>query len=168
MGIEKVDANENSKFRDYLHSKLFYVPTLITVHSGVYLVITTIFLLLSVQSIESEIELITYWGMIALFSYIPLMLCLSVIVKREFTPKIDALRIMKYLATAIAAFGTGYVIQEQFLVFDSSIFVFLPNFLLIVALCVVMYCGITYLSDSKVRKMTLSILNEIRKMSGSR
>ena len=52
--------------------------------------------------------------------------------------------------------------MEKFLVYDESIFVFLPNLIPYLLLGISIYFGLTYLVDKKTRKLFKAILSEIK------
>jgi len=164
-GIEKVDTNENSTFKDYLKSKLFFLPTLLIIQSGVYLGSLVIMLSIFVPIIQAEVELVMYWAIVALSTQIPYTIYLYVLVKKEFSPKLDIKTVVKYLLTSIFVFGSMYILMGEFLEYKESIFEFLPEFLLFIALGVLSYLAITYMIDSKTKTLFKSVIREIKNKS---
>ena len=162
-GIENVDIKEESTFRDYLKSKLFYLPTLAIIQRVGYITSLAILLLLLVPTKISEIELIIYWAVILLASEIPFTIYLYLLVRREFSPTIYSKSVLKYLFSSILIFGLIYLLMEQYLIYTERIFEFLPELLGFLALGIAGYLGITYLIDSKTRFLFKAISNEIRK-----
>jgi len=69
-GLEKVDTSQKSNFIDYLKSKLFYLPLLTNIQRGVYILSLVIMLFLLIPSSQSEIELVIFWALVALFTQI--------------------------------------------------------------------------------------------------
>ncbi|MEX1053797.1 MAG: hypothetical protein WEC35_05290 [Nitrosopumilaceae archaeon] len=166
-GIEKVDIDEKATFKDYLHSKLFSLPTLTIIQRGVYLGSVIVLFLLLVPQTNSKIDLVVFWSIIAFLTQIPYTIYLYVLVRKNFMPKIDFKAISKYLATSIFVFGITFILMEQFLNYKISIFEFLPEFLQFVAIGVGGYLAITYAIDSKTRKFFKSVINEIVNKSES-
>ena len=164
-GIEKVDTNENSTFKDYLKSKLFFLPTLWNIQRGVYLGSLVVMLMIFVPIIEAEVDLVMYWAIVALSTQIPYTVYLYVLVKKEFKPKLDAKTALKYLLTSIFVFSSMYLLIEEFLEYKESIFEFLPEFLIFVALGIISYFAITYVIDSKTRIIFKSVIAEIKNKS---
>lgn len=162
-GIEKVDASDKSSFIDYLKSKLFYLPLLTNIQRGVYITTLAVVLLLLIPSSESEIELVIYWALVAVFLQIPFTIYLYSLIRKEFKPKIDYFVVSKYITASVSAFGLTYVIMEEFLVYETSVFQFLPEFLKYVFLGPALYFLITYLIDKKTRKLVTAIVNEYKK-----
>ena len=163
IGIEKVDINEESTFKDYLKSKMFYLPTLAIIQRVGYIASLSILLLLLVPTNISEIELIIYWAVILLASEIPFTIYLYLLVRKEFSPTIDYKSVIKYLFTSILIFGLVYLLMERYLIYTERIFEFLPELLGFLVLGIAGYLGITYLIDSKTRFLFKAISNEIRK-----
>jgi len=159
-GTEKVDTNEKATFRDYIKSKLFFLPTLKIIQRSAYLGSLVVMLLVVGSNTESEIDIIVYWAMVALFTQIPYTTYLYLLVKREFGPSVDKKAIIKYLITSILVFGAIYVIMEEYLEYKESIFDFLPQFVPYLILFVSSYVGITFLTDWRTRKIIKGILKE--------
>ena len=163
QGIEKVDGRENATFRDYLRSKLFYMPTVRIVQRGLYLITLAIILFVMIPSTPDQIQLVVYWAIIALIIQIPYTGFLYLLIRKEFSLKIDKKALIKYFSTSVVVFGLTFTLMEEYLVYKTSIFEFLPEFLLFVIIGIVGYLVITYLIDIRTRKLVKSIFNEIKK-----
>lgn len=161
-GIEKVDTNENSTFKDYLKSKLFFLPTVWNIQRGVYLGSLVIMLMIFVPIIEADVDLVMYWAIVALATQIPYTIYLYVLLKKEFRPQLNLKTVFKYLLTSIFVFGATFVLMEEYLEYKIGIFDFLPGFLLFVALGVTSYLAITYIIDSKTKTLFKLIIKEIK------
>ena len=161
-GIEKVDINENATFKDYLKSKLFYLPTLSIIQRGSYIGSLVVMLLIFSDIIEPRINLIIYWAIVALITQIPYTVYLYVLVRKDFSPKVNHKALSKYLITCIIVFGLTYLLMENFLNYKISIFEFLPEFLQFVIIGTFGYVGITYLIDRRTKKLVHSIIREIK------
>tara|TARA_B100001750_G_scaffold223998_1_gene214705 strand:- start:373 stop:681 length:309 start_codon:yes stop_codon:yes gene_type:complete len=83
--------------------------------------------------------------------------------KKIFKIDIEWIRICKYGLTSAASIGFSYYLASMYLVYEKSIFLFLPNLFLYVITGCIIYFGITYLTDTKTRELTKTILNELRK-----
>lgn len=162
-GIEKVDTNEKSTFKDYLKSRLFYIPTLRITQRLAYISSLAVMLLIFLPFNHSDIELVSFWAIIALITQIPLTLYLYTIVRKEFTPKIDIKPIVKYLMSAVFVFGLIFFLMEKFLTYKISIYEFLPEFLLYVILGIVGYFLLTFVLDHKTRVLVKAVIKEIKK-----
>ena len=162
IGIEKVDMNEKSTFRDYMRSKLFFMPTLNIIRSIVYIVTLTIGLLV-LKSESSQLDLVIMWSIIAFIIEIPFTVYSAILIRKNFVLKLDYVSIIKYAVISIGVFLPLYFITEQYLEYQTSIFDFLPNLLLYVAVGVGGYLVITYLIDEKTKKLFNAIIKEIKK-----
>ena len=168
QGTEKVDKNEKSTFKDYIKSKLFYLPTSENILSASYLVIFTIVLMISSSQKFSDIELVIIWTLVSTIIDFPYIVFLYRLVRREFDFKIDLKIILKYLVTSIIVFGMTYLIMQEFLTYHMGIFEFLPEFFMYVILGIGGYVGVTYLIDKRTRKLVKAIMQEFLIKSGEK
>ena len=162
QGIEKVDTRGDASFRDYLKSKLFFMPTLRIIQRGIYLIILTIILYVMIPYSPAQIQLVEYWALIALIIQAPYTIFLYILVRKEFKPRLDKKAFTKYFSTSVLVFGLTYVLMEENLIYENSIFDFLPQFLLYVIIGVLGYLAITYAIDKRTRKLVKSIMKEIK------
>lgn len=162
-GIEKVDLKEDATFKDYIKSKLFYIPTIRLIHRSTYLVSLVALLSILAAYSFSDIDMVTYWALVALITQIPFSVYLYVLAKRSFNPKIDKVAILKYLLATIVIFGLVYLLMEEYLVYKESIFEFLPDFLPFVVIGIGGYLGFTYLIDQKTRILFKTIITKLVK-----
>jgi len=163
MGIENVDTNKKSTFRDYVKSKLFLMPSLILIQSIIYVILLTVMLLTLVSIVDSQIDLILYWAIIGLIVQIPLSIYIGIIFKKNFSINLDVKDIGKYFISAIVSFGITHVLINSFLEYNVAIIEFLPSVFLFIIFSVVMYIGITIVIDSNTRILVKSIISEIKK-----
>jgi O-antigen/teichoic acid export membrane protein len=161
-GIEKVDVNKQSTFKDYIKSKLFLIPTLQLIQYSIYIGSLVIVLLIT-KSYESQINLIIYWAIIAFVIQIPFTIYYLKIVKINFTLNLDYTSLTKYLFVSISVFGAVYLIMDEYLIYKNSIFEFLPNVILYAVVGVLIYLGITYFIDPRTKKLVHSVINELKK-----
>ena len=163
-GIEDVDAKLTSSTKEYLKSKLFVLPNLQIIQNVIYIGILAIVLFLEVDKLE-KIDLVIHWAIIALITQIPLALYLGYLVKKNFTIKIEWIRLGKYLVVSIGIFSLCYVLHEEYLVYNTEAIKFVPNLLLFIAIGVIGYLGITYAIDAKIKELFNLILSEIKNKS---
>ena len=163
QGIEKVDLKKDSTFKDYAKSKLILFPTFQMIRHGVYIGSLIVILSIIGTNSENEIELVIYWALIGLIVEIPLFGYILSLVRKSFTMKLDHSRILKFFITTVGLFGLMYVLMEEFLVYNESIFEFLPIVMLLAIVVSLGYVGITYLIDGKTRVLVKSVLKEITK-----
>jgi len=162
QAIEKVDVREDATFRDYLRSKLFYMPTLRIIQRGLYLISLSVMLFLLIPSEQDQVQLVMYWAIIALGIQVPYTGFLYVLVRKEFSPKIDKNALVKYISASVFVFGLTFALMEEYLVYKNSIFEFLPDLLLYIFLGIGGYIALTYIIDKKTRKLVKAIIKEIQ------
>ncbi len=161
VGIERVDKNQNIKFKDFVKSKLFTIPLVNIVKSTIYIIfLTAVFFTFSQD--HSELDLVIFWMIILLISDIPYYTYIFILTRRNFELRLEKLTITKYAVTTILVFIPLYFLTKQYLVYETSIFDFLPNLFLFVAIGVVSYIGITFFIDNKTRNLAYGIINEIK------
>ena len=161
-GIERVDKFENSTFKDYLKSKLFFPQTIRLIQTSIYVLILTVGLLILVGFGSSNQELLLFWASIALITQIPLVCVLYYLVQKNIMIKLEISRIAKFVLIAIGVFGFTYVLTTQFLVYSPDIASFIPNVLMFASFGVGLYIIITYLIDNKIRNLVHAVIYEIK------
>ena len=161
-GVEKVDKFENSTFKDYIKSKLFFPQTIRLIQTSIYVLILTVGLLILVGFGSSDQELLLFWASIALVTQIPLVCVLYYLVQKNIMIKLEISRIAKFVLIAIGVFGLTHVLTTQFLVYSPDIISFIPNVLMFGSLGVGLYIIITYLIDNKIRNLVHAIIYEIK------
>lgn len=164
IGIEKVDLNSKSTFKDYVQSRLFTIPSFRLIQNLIYLVLLIIMLTL-LNSNHSEFELLIYWTVLSVFSIIPITIYLSVLVKNKFSIRLDLKAITKYLAVSAFVFIPLFILTENYLVYNNEIVKFLPNLLILVIFGIIGYGILTYVVDDKTRIFFNAIIQGVIKKS---
>lgn len=165
QGMEEVDRNKKSTFKDYIKSKLVWFPTFQLIRHGIYIISLVLMLYLLSSDSKSDIELVTYWVLIGLIIEIPLTIYIIKLVRGTFTLKIDWKSFSKYLGITALIFGIIFLLMEEFLEYKESIFEFLPSLLIFIIGGMLAYVGITYAIDKKIKRLIDSILIELRTKS---
>lgn len=160
-GIEKVDTKEQSTFKDYIKSKLFFLPTLTIIQYSIYIISLIVTLHFTVST-SLEVELVMYWALIAAITELPITIFLYKMARKEFSLKINVIPIIKYLISAIASFIPVYLLMEKYLEYNNKIIEFLPDLFQYMILGSLLYLGLTFVIDSKTRKLIKSIIKELR------
>ncbi len=160
-GIETVDAKANATFKVFIKSKLFVVPTIRLMKFSCYTVSLIIIFMLMKNSLD-QIELVISWSIISFIIEIPFIVYLYSLTKKNFLLKVPPLPIMKYGLTCIGVFSITFLLMEEYLIYENTIFTFLPTLLLYVILGGLSYIGITYLIDYRTRQLVKSIIQEIK------
>ena len=161
-GIDKVDTNESSSFKDYVKSKLFFVPTLQLVQYSIYAISLTIVLL--INSSGQHAELIYYWAIISLGTQIPFTVYICIMVRGILPLKIEWLKICKFIVSSLIFIPMLYVF-DYFIDYTLGIFSFVPYLLFFMGIGVTSYIVITYVIDSESRLFIKSIINELKKFN---
>jgi len=160
-GIEKVDLNESSTFKDYIKSKLFFMPTIRLIKNFTYVILLAVGLLFITSS--ALLEQLLFWALIALLTHIPFTIYTFMLMKKNLKISIDSIKILKYIVVSLGSFGITYILTEQFLEYTNNIFVFIPNVVLFVGFGMGLYFSVTYLIDHKTRDLMKAIINEVKK-----
>lgn len=160
QGSETVDVNEDSSFKEYLKSKLILVPTLQLIQYTLY--VATLIVILIIYNSESQLELVIYWSVISAIISIPFTIYFYYLTRKRFKFKINYFPIIKYVLISSGIFGLMYFLMEEYLTFNESIFTFLPDLLLFVAIGAGGYILITYFTDKNTKNLVKSILKEIK------
>jgi len=159
-GIEKVDVDENPKFKDLIKSNLFTTSTARIFKEVIYLGLLVGGLL--ILTLNSDLELVTWWGIAAILAEIPLVFFWWKKIYEQVEFSFPTKEITKY-SFATIVFVLVYFITSDFLItYETSIYKFLPGLILQVIICVSVYISITYLIDKKTRNIVSKILNEIK------
>ncbi len=161
IGIEEVDVEKNPKFRDLKRSKLFSVSTIRYIKSSIYigLMITVVKLLHS--SNFSELDLVIYWTLIALLIEIPFFVYLWILVKRDVSFSFPYANTAKYLGATLAFIVIFFITSDFIITYQESIYNFLPELILQLAICIGIYLSLTYFIDNKTKILFKSIISEI-------
>jgi len=161
-GMEKVDINESSSFKDYIKSKLFFIPTLQIIQQSIYVSSLAIFLL--TNNTMDFIELIFYWTVISLITQIPFTIYIGLIVRKTVSITIEWKKITKYLASSFI-FVVMWYVSNNFLDYTSNLVDFLPVLLFFITIGVALYISLTYFIDSNSRQFIKSIIHEVKKFN---
>ena len=164
-GVEKVDKFENSTFKDYIKSKLFFPQTIRLIQTIIYIIILTVGLSILVGSVGSNLELLLFWSSIALVTQIPLVCVLYYYVQKNMTIKLEISRIVKFGLVAISIFGFTYFLTDEFLVYSTDVFSFIPSLIMFISFGVGLYFIITYFIDKRIRSLVNAIIYEIKTRS---
>ena len=161
-GIETVDTDKNSTFKDYFKSKLIIMSTLELIQSISYIVFLSITISILVLTVESQIELVTYWAGIALIVQIPISIGSIILFKKYFPFKFDYKAIIKFSIVAVFVFGITHLMMEEFLEYKPALIDFFPSVVIFGVFGIMAYIGITISIDKKTRLLVKSVLGEIR------
>ena len=159
MGTDDVDVNETPSASALLHSRLFMSSTVENVYHAVYLTLLAASLYMFRDL--SELELVTIWSSVMLSVSAPFLLYYVVLVRRHAPFRVKYMDILKHMIGGIGMVVVFVLTNEHIIVFDISIYMYLPRLLLEMAICCATYIGITYAIDKKTRKLFGLMLSEI-------
>lgn len=159
---EQVDANQQTSFRLYVKSKLFVIPTLTYVMSGIYL--SGLIPLLLFRPINwTDIDLVQMWALIYLASHIPFAVYGLVSIRRNYGVIIPLIPVTKFTIASLIASTVLYFLINHYLEYKTSIWEFIPEIIPFLTLGSLIYFGFTYLTDRSTRVFFKSIFSEIKK-----
>ena len=159
-GTEKVDVYENSGFKDFLKSKLFYLPTILLVQYVIYIAILIVSITFGMLNKFTEIELVILWSIIALLTHIPFTIYLYQLVKRDLNVSLDFLRITKFLLITIVSFGISHILVSNLVDLNQEFIYLISTVLGILLIGIFTYVTITYLIDPKIRNIVNALIKK--------
>ena len=160
-GIETVDVDEKASFKQYVKSKLFFLPTLLLIQYSAYIILLLIMLMTS-PSDSNVIDLIINWSIILLATQIPITICHYIMVRKNLQLNLEKTMIMKYFIITIVIFGFIYYLTQEFLEFNTDIFIFLPNVILLILIGISAYITVIYIIDKRTKELVSGIINEFK------
>ena len=159
---ENIDKDTNATFRQYVKSKLFFIPTLKFILAGAYLGSLSIFLFMY-SSDYDEIETVTIWALIFTILHIPFLFYGYILIKKQHKISFPIIPISKYLGITIFTAIIIHFISLNYFTYSQSIWDFLPEFLPILILGCSIYFGITFVVDKSTKELFYSIFKEIKR-----
>ena len=159
MGTDDVDANTMPSASALLHSRLFMASTVGNVYHAVYLAVLAASLYIFRDL--PELELVTIWSLVMLSVSAPFLLYYVMLVRRYASFRVKYVDILKHMVGGIGIVIVFALTNEHIIVFDTSIYAYLPRLLLEMALCCATYLGITYAIDKRTRRLLNLMLSEI-------
>jgi len=161
IGIDEVDVEKNPKFANLIRSKLFSVSTIRYVKSSIYLGLM-ITIVISLHSLKfSELDLVIFWTMTALLIEIPFFIYLWILLKRDVSFSFPYANTVKYVGATLAFILIFFITSDLIITYQESIYNFLPELILQLAICIGVYLLITYVIDNKTKILFKSIIKEI-------
>ena len=159
MGIDDVDENEMPSASALLHSRLFMAGTVENVYYAVYLAVLAASLYIFRDL--PELDLVMIWSSVMLSISAPFLLYYVMLVRRHVSFRVKYVNILKHMVGGIGIVIVFVLTNEHIVVFDISIYTYLPRLLLEIAICCATYLGITYAIDKKTRRLFRLVLSEI-------
>jgi len=106
---------------------------------------------LLILTLNSDIELVIWWGIVAVLSEIPLVIFWWNKIHKHAKFSFPTKEITKYSFATIVFVLVYFITSDFIIIYKTSIYEFLPSLIIQVILCVSIYISITYLID-KIRK----------------
>lgn len=159
---ENIDKDTNATFKQYVKSKLFFIPTLKFILTGAYLGSLSIFLFMY-SSDYGEIETVTIWALIFTIIHIPFLFYAYILIKKQHKISFPIIPISKYLGITIFSAIIVHFISLNYFTYSQSIWDFLPEFFPILILGCGIYFGMTFVVDKSTKELFYSIFKEIKK-----
>ncbi len=159
---EQVDTEQNPKISKLIQSQLFRVPAIIGIFNTIYIV-GFIIILFMLKNQMADLELATLWAIMGLGVEMTLTIFLWIysikFVKIPFPLK----NITKFIIATLT-FGFVFLItSDSIIIYEQSIYKFLPLVFLQLTICLGIYLGITYSIDAETRILFKSIIKEIKR-----
>ncbi len=158
---EKVDMTIESSFKEYFHSKLIRVPSILIFQSISYLTIFSIGIVIMKDTYEI-LDILHFWAILLLLTHIPSAFYFYRLLQKNIQFKLEYFRILKYFLSSLISFGITYIFVNQYLVYDSNPFNFGPQIILFAAFGISFYVGLTFIFDSKIRNLINNIIQELK------
>ena len=162
QAFETVDLDKSANFKQYVKSKLFYLPTLHFIFSGSYLAILAIILMLRDSNMTDEVT-VNIWASIYVAVSVPFMLYGLIAIKKFHNITFPYRAIGKYIGVTLVSSIIVFLILENYLTYEPSIWDFLPQLIPIIVVGGLFYFGITYVIDQSSRELFKSIIKELKK-----
>ena len=166
-GTDDVDVEEPSAAA-LLRSRLFLVGTVENAYYAVYLGV----LAASLYTFRDlpEPELVVVWSSVMLAISAPFLSYYVMLARKHVPFRVPYGNVLRHVAGGAGMAVVFMLTNEHVVIFDVSIYSYLPGLLLELTICCATYLGITYAIDRKTRKLFRMVLLEIasrRKNAGS-
>lgn len=161
QGMEQIDTQTTS-FLELLKSKLFRIPAFASIFYLIYLSLLVILFMIT-KGILNELDVVMWWGGIGLIIELCLTIYFWIYAKKHIQFSFPYARTIKFILPAIIFSIVFLITSNQIIVYEPSIYKFLPPLLIELVICIIIYISITYIIDSEIRSLFKSIIKEIKK-----
>jgi len=162
FGIDRVDANPESTFRDFISSKLFKVRTFQFVLYTAYIISLILGLIIIEEFSNEPMDLVLFWSIIFTITNLSLTIYMTIITKKNFQIKLEKFSIIKYTVFGIFSFLLFSRISENFINYNESVIELILKMGFFVLCGCGVYLIITYLTDKSTKSLVTSIINELK------
>lgn len=160
-GTEQIDENQNARFKDFLKSKLFKLPSIKMIQYSIYVI--SLSLLIFIVDFKSISDLIFSWALLSFLIQIPATLILYAMIKKENILKIDFIPILKYLTLSVIMISLIHHFNSNYLEYSDDLLEMTSTILVLIVSSALIYFGATYLIDKNTRKLFKSIVKNFSK-----
>jgi len=161
LGTEQVDIEQNPKFLSLAKSKLFLVPSILSVFNAIYIASLIIIFIFFFSSDVDELEIVTIWALVGLVLEIPPTILMWFYAKKHAKFSFPYSSTIKFLGGTLLFSLVFFITSDYIINYEISIYEFLPSLLLQLAICIVIYFAITYTIDKQTRLLFHSIIKEL-------
>ena len=162
-GDETVDMNKNVTFMQYCKSRLFYPNTLRLIQASFFISLLPIGVIILLQNNFEMMDLLNFWALLLLIFTIPLTIYLYIKTKKILNFSVHHTVRLKYVIVTFIVFSLTYFLLEEFLEYNESLTVFIPQLFMFLIFGTSSYFALTFAIDKKTRILVKSIIKEIRK-----
>lgn len=161
MGLENIDVEKNYKYSSLAKSRIFLIPTLSNIQSGLYICSLAVVLFVLNSNKTSQIELVSWWTIISLSLQIPFLLYSGILVKKQIKFSFPYANSVKYVAATIGFVIVFHFTSNIIIEYQISIYNFIPKLVLQLFICMAVYIAITFVIDKRTRTLLKSIVGEL-------
>ncbi|MGI0058277.1 MAG: oligosaccharide flippase family protein [Nitrosotalea sp.] len=161
MGMETIDVENNYNYSSLAKSRIFSIPTMLNIQSGLYICSLVIVVFLFNSNKASQIELVTYWTIISLSLQIPFLINSYILVKKQIKFSFPYVNTIKYVIATISFALVFFLTSHLVIDYQNNIYNFLPKVILELLICMSVYIAVTFVIDKRTRTLIKSIFGEL-------
>lgn len=163
IGIERVDVDFSSKFKDYVKSKLVIIPVIYAIGYTIYLgMLVGVLVTSSSQTNFTDLGIIFWWGIVGIITNIAIVLTFWKMTSDNIQFKFPVKSSVKYTVATLCSSLVAYFLMDNFLIYEKSIFIFLPNLIPFMLIFLIIYLGIMVYWDKDSKNLIKAIINELK------
>lgn len=162
FGIEQIDAEQNPKTSELIKSQLFRIPTIGSIFYITYIVGFVIFLFIFKNQMQ-DLELVTWWAILGLCFELSLTIFLWIYSTKYVKISFPVKNTLKFIIATLTFALVFLFTSDSIIIYEQSIYKFLPLVFLQLIICIGIYFGITYSIDKETRSLFKSMIKEIKR-----
>lgn len=161
LGTEKVELNIDSKFKDFIKSKLFLLPTINLICGATYLTTLTIVMHTTLSMNLTPAENAFYWALTQLITLTPFFTYKAILARKALHFKIPWREIATYLTASLIMVATLQLLKFD-IEYTPSIYTFVYQAAKLAITGGIIYFTILYTFDKYFRELLKTILTNFR------